>query len=117
MAKVSELTPLAVVLEVMECGGALRGKSFSITGHLARKREDIVKIIEQAGGQFHEQPKGHTHFLITNRAWNANSTVTEKASSKLLKAQRNGTKIITEAAFYDMIVASDVAASLKETGS
>ncbi|OPZ40851.1 MAG: DNA ligase [Synergistetes bacterium ADurb.BinA166] len=114
MAKVSELTPLADVIQVMECGGALKGKVFSITGHLARKRSEIVKIIEQAGGSFEERPRFGVHFLITNKSWNAGSTVSDKASSKLLEAQRNGIKIISESRFYDIIMSSD---ALKETGS
>ena len=107
MARINELTNLATVLEVMECGGALKGKVFSITGHLARPRKDIIQIIEQAGGSFTERPKWGTHFLITNKDWNANSTVSAKASSKLLDAQKNGIKVISEAQFYDMIMKAD----------
>lgn len=104
MARISELTPIAVAIEVMGCGGALKGKVFSITGHLARLRKDIISIIEQAGGRFEERPKYGVNFLITNKDWNKNSTVTAKASSKLLDAQRNGIRIITEQEFYDIII-------------
>jgi len=116
MARINELTDLATVLEVMECGGALKGKVFSITGHLARLRKDIIQIIEQAGGSFEERPKWGVNFLITNKDWNKNSTVTAKASSKLLDAQRNGIKIISEQEFYDMIMKAD-SASQAEGGA
>jgi len=109
MARINELTDLATVLEVMECGGALKGKVFSITGHLARPRKDIVSIIEQAGGRFEERPRYGVHFLITNKDWNKGSTVTAKASSKLLDAQKNGIKVISETEFYDMIMKNDEA--------
>ena len=114
MARVNELTSLATVLEVMECGGALKGKVFSITGHLARPRKDIVSIIEQAGGTFSERPKFGVHYLITNQDFNANSTVQPGKSSKLLDAQRSGIKIISEAAFYDMIMKADEKAQSAE---
>lgn len=106
MAKNNEFTDLWAVVEVMEVTNAFRGKSFSITGHLGRKRDDIVKIIEQAGGTFHKAPDWGTTYLITNRDWNAGSTTRPGASRKLLKAQRNGTKIITEEEFCNMLIAA-----------
>jgi len=106
MAKNNEFTDLWAVVEVMEVTNAFRGKSFSITGHLGRKRDDVVKIIEQAGGTFHKAPEWGTTYLITNRDWNAGSTVRAGASRKLLKAQKNGTKIITEEEFCNMLIAS-----------
>ncbi len=107
MARVNELTDLATVLEVMECGGALKGKTFSITGHLGRPRKDIIAIIDQAGGRFEERPRYGVNYLITNKDWNKGSTVTAKASSKLLAAQRYGIKILGEQEFYDMIMKAE----------
>jgi len=106
MAKQNEFSNLWDVAEVMEVTGAFKGKSFSITGHLGRPRDAIVKIIEQAGGVFHKTPEWGTTYLITNREWNAGSTVREGTSRKLLKAQRNGTKIISEKQFCEMLIAA-----------
>ncbi len=103
MARVNEHTPMALVVEVMEVQNALRGKSFSITGHLGRPRKEIVAIIEQAGGRFDKSPTYGTTHLITNSDWNEGSTIRKGASRKLIKAQEQGTKIIDEQAFYDMI--------------
>lgn len=106
MAKKNDFTDLWAVVDVMEVTNAFRGKSFSITGHLGRKREDIVAIIERAGGRFDKNPDYGTTYLITNRDWNARSTVRTGASKKLLKAQRNGTKIISEEEFCNMLIES-----------
>lgn len=115
MARPNEQTDLWCVVEVMEVTNAFRGKSFSITGHLGRKRDDIVKIIEQAGGVFHKTPEWRTTYLITNRDWNAGSTVKDGASRKLLKAQANGTKIISEEEFCALLIAhGEVAADSAE---
>jgi NAD-dependent DNA ligase len=113
--RVNAMTDLATVIEVMEVTGAFTGKRFSITGHLGRKREDIVKIIETAGGHFDKQPEWGTHYLITNKDWTAR-TVKQGASKKLLRAQERGTKIISEQAFYDMLCAEgETAASAEGT--
>ena len=105
MAKVTEQTNTAVVLEMMEVQNALRGKRVSITGHLGRKRDDIVKIIEMAGGTFEKEPRWGTTYLVTNADFNAGSTVLPGKSKKLLKARELGVKIISEAEFYDLIMA------------
>jgi NAD-dependent DNA ligase len=105
MARINEHTDLSYIVEVMEVENALKGKRFSITGHLGRTRKEFVEIIQQAGGYFDKGPSYSTDYLITNNDWNANSTVRKGASRKLLKAQREGVKIITEAQFYEMITA------------
>ena len=104
MARINEMTDLATIIEVMEVQNALRGKRFSITGHLGRPRKEIVAIIEQAGGNFDKAPVWGTTYLITNNDWNKGSTIKKGASKKLLKAQEQGIKIISEQAFYDMII-------------
>ncbi len=103
MARISHLTDMATIVEVMEVQNALKSKRFSITGHLGRPRKEIVAIIEQAGGIFDKSPIWGTHYLITNNDWNKGSTIRKGASRKLLKAQENGIKIISEQVFYDMI--------------
>jgi NAD-dependent DNA ligase len=97
----SELWECALVMEVSK---ALQGKTFSVTGHVGIKRDDLVKIIETAGGHFEEQPRYGVNYLITNRAWNKGSTVEEKKSSKLIKAERLGIKIISESKFCKMVI-------------
>lgn len=104
MARKNEKTDLWTVVEVMEVSQALKGKRFSITGHLGVPRDRVVKIIETAGGQFEERPRYGTHYLITNKDWNANSTVAKGKSSKLLEAERNGIKIISEDQFCQMVI-------------
>ena len=104
MARQNEHSDLWCVIEVMEVSNALKGKRFSITGHMGRPRDVIVKIIETAGGQFEDRPRRGVHYLITNRDWNRGSTVEAKKSSKLIDAERNGIKIISEDEFCQLII-------------
>jgi NAD-dependent DNA ligase len=99
----SEEAATATVLDVMEITDVLKGKSFSITGHLGLPREQVVSLIEKAGGVFHKSPTWGTSYLVTNKDWNASSTVASGTSRKLEAARRNGTKIITETELYAMI--------------
>lgn len=101
--RVNANTDLALVLEVMEVRNALKGKRISITGHLGRPRKDIIAIIERAGGTFDSHPKYGTSFLVTNKDWNKGSTVTATKSNKLIEAENNGTKILSEEQFYELI--------------
>ncbi len=104
MARVNEFTAIADIILVMEeSSNVLRGRSFSITGHLGRPRSEIVQIIEMGGGRFDKTPSWGTQFLITNQDWNEGSTVGKGTSIKLRQAQERGTRIITEAEFYKMI--------------
>lgn len=105
MARNNERTEALTVAEVLEVEGVLRGKTFSITGHLGRPRKDVVALIEQAGGRFEERPKwGYgERYLITNRDWNAGSTVSPKKSSKMIEAERNGWKILGEDDFIRLL--------------
>lgn len=96
-----------LVAEVMEAGVdglVLKGKSFSITGHLSQPRDRIVSLITNAGGTFHKEPVWGTTYLITNADWSNGSTVAPGTSRKLMKARNNGTKIISEAVFLAMLV-------------
>jgi NAD-dependent DNA ligase len=104
MARQNEKTDMWTVIEVMEVSNALRGKSFSITGHLGRPRPVIVKIIETAGGRFEAEPRRGVTYLITNRDWNKGSTVEAKRSNKLIAAERLGIKIISEDEFCQLII-------------
>lgn len=117
MARQNDATNLWAIIEVLEMNGsALRGLSFSITGHLGLPRGQIVKIIESAGGTFNAQPDYGTRYIVTNKDWNANSTVTAKASSKLIKAQQRGIKIISENEFCQMVIdRNEKASAAKES--
>ena len=106
MARINEHTDMATIVEIMEVRNALRGKRFSITGHLGRPRKEIVAIIEQAGGHFDKSPVWGTTYLITNKDWNKGSTIAKGASRKLLAAHDKGIEIISEAKFYEMICES-----------
>ena len=104
MARANDKTDLWIVVEVMEVSNALKGKTFSITGHLGVPRDRVIKIIETAGGKFEARPRYGVNFLITNRDWNAGSTVDPKKSSKLIEAERHRIKIISEDEFCQMII-------------
>jgi BRCT domain type II-containing protein len=104
MAKKNELTDMWAIVQVMEVSNALKGKVFSITGHLGLKRPEIVQIIETAGGRFEERPRWGVNFLITNSDWNKGSTVDPKKSSKYIDAERNRIKIISEDQFCQMVI-------------
>jgi len=104
MAQLTDCTDMWQVVLVMEVSNALKGKVFSITGHLGVKRDDIIRVIETAGGTFEPRPRRGVHYLITNKQWNKGSTVTETKSSKLIEAEKNGIKIISESQFCQMII-------------
>ncbi len=107
MSRINSMTDMATVVEVMEVTDVLKGKRFSISGHLGRVRQEVVSIITQAGGYFDKAPVYGTHYLICNMDWTEGSTVRSNASRKLLKAREMGTTVITEAQFYDMLMTSD----------
>ena len=104
MARQNDKTDLWTVVSVMEVTGVLAGKSFSITGHLAKPRKEIIEIIEQAGGRFEDRPRYGCNYLICNHDWNPNSTVAPKKSSKLIEAERNRVKVISEDQFCQMLI-------------
>lgn len=112
MARVNEMTDMAEVASVMiDSSSVLRGKKICITGHLGKTRGEIVKLIESAGGEFHDSIKWDTTHLLTNEDWNANTVHGraggKKVSSKFEKARRQGVKVINEKAFYDLLIAAD----------
>lgn len=107
MARVNDKTDLWTIISVMEITGVLTGKSFSITGHLAKPRKEIIEVIQQGGGTFMERPQLGCNFLICNHDWNPNSTIKPKKSSKLLEAERNRVKVISEDEFCQLIIEAD----------
>jgi NAD-dependent DNA ligase len=112
MARTNEMSQMADVAAVMlESNTALRGKKICITGHLGKTRAEIAKLIEDAGGEFHDSLKWNTTHLLTNADWNANSVSGslkgKPVSSKFEKAKKQGTRVISEAEFYAMLVEAD----------
>ncbi len=100
----NELTNVAIVTEVLEAGAqnkVLRGKSFSITGHLSRPRPAMIALIEQAGGTYHKAPSWATDYLITNADWSGD----QSSSKKLQKALDVGVKLLKEEIFLNMLAA------------
>lgn len=107
MAKKGEKSDIWKVIDVMEPGRCLAGKSFSITGHLGLARDEVVRIIEQAGGRFEERPVSGVTYLVTNKSWNRGTTAEPNCSLKLRKAMDNGVKVIDEQQLIDMLVEGD----------
>lgn len=104
MAKQNESSDILTVMAINEdTSSALRGKRVCFTGHMGMTRDEMSKFIEAHGGQVHDGIKGNTNLLVTNRDWNKGSTITEKKSSKLIKAEQQGVKIISEKELVDMV--------------
>jgi DNA ligase (NAD+) len=103
MARNNHHTGMAEVVSVMEPESTLKGKTFCMTGHLGKPRAEIQNMIIAAGGQVSSSLTQYVTHLITNEDWTA-TTVGGSGSTKYQKAQRYGTKIISEAKFYEMIM-------------
>jgi DNA ligase (NAD+) len=80
--------------------GALRGKTFVLTGTLPTlKREEAKQKIEQAGGKVASSVSSKTNYLVAG----------EEAGSKLDKAQDLGIPIVNEAGLLAMLGGSAMA--------
>jgi DNA ligase (NAD+) len=76
-------------------GQKLSGKSFCFTGKLnTMKRSEAEQIVEENGGQAKSSVVANLTYLVTNST---------EPTAKYLKAQKQGTKIITEAEFIKMV--------------
>jgi len=120
MAKQNESSDILNVMAVNEdTSNALRGKRVSFTGHMGMKRDEMVKFIENHGGRFDETPKWGTTYLVSNGDWNKGSTITPKKSRKVLAAEANGVKVITEKELVDIVFAFQAreAAEKAKTGT
>ena len=107
MARTNEFTKLAEVVEVMEVpANCFNRMKICITGHLGKPRHEIVRLIEQGGGVFHDTVKFDTTHLLSNSDW---TTTKGKVSSKYAKAQSYGCKFITEAEFFNMMTHQEAA--------
>jgi DNA ligase (NAD+) len=74
--------------------GPLTGLSVCVTGVLSRKREDVHQSIIAAGGVVHDKVKRGTNYLVTGA---------KVGQSKIDAAQKNATKVITEAELEQLI--------------
>jgi DNA ligase (NAD+) len=81
--------------EVKKMGGNLEGMSFCFTGKLeTMKRADAEEIVENHGGKAKSSVVANLTYLVTNSS---------EKTAKFVKAQNQGTKIITEEEFLKMI--------------
>jgi BRCT domain type II-containing protein len=120
MAKQNESSDILNVMAVNEdTSNALRGKRVSFTGHMGMTRDEMVKFIENHGGRFDPVPKWGTTYLVSNGDWNKGSTITPKKSRKVLAAEANGVKVITEKQLVDIVFALQAkeAAEKAKTGT
>lgn len=74
--------------------GVLSEKSIVITGTLTRPRKQIEADIENAGGKNSSSISSTTNYLVANEI---------SSSSKFVKAQKLGVKIISEKELYEIL--------------
>jgi DNA ligase (NAD+) len=78
-------------------GGRFSGKTFVLTGTLeTMSREDGKAKIEEAGGKVTDSVSKKTDYVVAG----------DKAGSKLEKAQKLGIRVLTEAEFLELMVAT-----------
>ena len=91
---VRRLAESGVEMELKEQGGTqLEGLTFVITGTLSRPREYFKELILNAGGKVSDAVSAKTSYLLAG----------ENAGSKLKKAEKLGTKRLTEQEFYGLL--------------
>ena len=78
----------------------LNYKSFCQTGTMSVKRQDMEWLISKCGGQVHSAIKSTTDYLIVPDIDGF------RKGSKYQAAQRNGTVVITEEQFAEMLLPS-----------
>lgn len=76
--------------------GKLTGKTFVITGSFSMKRSEMEKLIEDNGGIVKSSVGKDTGFLICSDP--------SSGSSKVVSAKKNGTKVISEKEFLNLII-------------
>lgn len=93
---VKRLMEYGVEAEIEEKEGEsdqLGGQTFVITGTLSRPREYFKEIILNAGGKVSDSVSAKTAYLLAG----------ENAGSKLKKAEKLGTRILSEEEFYGLL--------------
>ena len=93
---VQRLKKVGVVMEIQEeegTGDALAGQTWVITGTLSRPREYFKDLILKAGGKVSDSVSSKTTCLLAG----------ENAGSKLQKAGKLGTRVVSENEFYELL--------------
>jgi DNA ligase (NAD+) len=89
-----EAAGLAPAAPAAPASGVLSGKTFVVTGTLAkRSRDEVKELIVRAGGKVTDSVSKNTSYLVAG----------EKAGSKLEKARSLGVAVISEAELEKMI--------------
>ena len=84
----------ATAEDAVDNSGVFAGKTVVVTGSLSKySRDEIERLIEQRGGRAASSVSKKTDFLIAGEA----------AGSKLEKAQSLGVRVLSEAAFDELI--------------
>ncbi len=84
----------AVSIETLQEGGKLSGISFCFTGAMANPRPFYQELVVKNGGKNDSSVTKTTTYLVCNE---------NKGSSKSMKAEKLGVKIITEQDFMKLI--------------
>lgn len=74
-------------------GRPLEGKSFSLSGSMAFKRDNMIALITYFGGEYHRTPRRGTDYLVT----------TEEDTDKVIQAERNGVAILSPAELFGLM--------------
>jgi DNA ligase (NAD+) len=92
-----ELKSLNKVVSIKQTkvGNKLSGLSFCFTGAMSIKRNDAEKLVTDNGGKISSSVSKNLTYLVTND--------TTSGSSKNIKAQKDGVKIIDENEFMKMV--------------
>jgi DNA ligase (NAD+) len=93
-----EIEALKRVVEIEEpvTGGCLSGLSFCLTGAMSRKRNEIAADIEAVGGEVKSSVGKGLNYLV--------QADPSSQSSKTKKAEKYGTKVISEEELMEMLV-------------
>ena len=74
-------------------GRPLEGKSFSLSGSMAFKRDNMIALITYFGGEYHRTPRRGTDYLVT----------TEDDTDKVIQAERNGVAILSPSELFALM--------------
>jgi DNA ligase (NAD+) len=92
----SEIKELLSTINLAKAGvgGKLEGKSFCFTGAMLKPRSYYQDLVKKNGGKNNSSVTKDLSYLVCNE---------NRGSSKSMKAEKNGVKVITEQEFLSMI--------------